>query len=116
MVVKVQTVQGNAPENMVVSFDTTNTGKCISCELVAYSSAQEPARAADFLQVISPKDPQVNDNWQNYTFNTRVKTLRDGNIYVALGLRSIPEMFGGVESATGSIGIDNVSISAYPVR
>ncbi len=116
LVVKVPTELDNGTKNVVVSFDAKNTGSCYACELVAYSSAQEPVKATQFLGAISPKDPQLNDNWQNYTFNTQVKTVANGSIYIALGLRSIPEMLGARSSGTGSVGLDNVSILVYPTE
>jgi hypothetical protein len=116
MIVKIPSVPTNGLENVMVSFDAKKTGKCNACELIAYVGAQEPLKAAHFVEALSPKDPPLNDNWQNYTYNTQIKTVEDGIVYLALGVRSIPEMRQAISSATGSVGFDNVTMVPYPAR
>jgi len=110
---KVSSVPDNGREDVIVSFDAKNTGSGKMCALVAYADAHGPESASQFSEVISPKGPALDNNWQTYTFKTQVKTIEKGLIYIAVGLRSIPEMLNASDSATASIGFDNVTITNF---
>jgi hypothetical protein len=101
---------GYGAEDVNVTFNARNLGGCKSCTPVVYVGELPPVKAAQFVNVASPKDPPLADNWLSYHHKATIKTDGQKPVYLALGWRAQADML----KSAGAVGFDNVEIIMAP--